>query len=94
MKSPSPERKVASIPPFGLRMQTELKQQIEAQARASGRSLNAEIVWRLEQSFGAGQDGSSWLKTVQKTTKKASETEDRILALEKQVAEIIKGSKL
>lgn len=35
------------INPFGLRMQPELRAQIEAAARANGRSLNAEIVARL-----------------------------------------------
>lgn len=41
----------AHIPPFGLRLQPELKSQIEEAARTAGRSMNAEIVYRLEQSF-------------------------------------------
>lgn len=41
----------ANIPPFGLRMQPELKERIEAAATTSGRSMNAEIVQRLEESF-------------------------------------------
>lgn len=40
-----------SIAPFGLRMLPELKEKIEEAARASGRSMNAEIVVRLHQSF-------------------------------------------
>lgn len=39
------------IAPFGVRMQPELKLQLEEAARASGRSLNSEIVARLERSL-------------------------------------------
>lgn len=39
------------LAPFGLRMLPELKEQIEAAAKASGRSMNAEIVNRLQASF-------------------------------------------
>lgn len=45
------------IAPFGLRMLPDLKEKIEQAARDSGRSMNAEIVARLEQSF-AGRAGS------------------------------------
>lgn len=37
------------IAPFGLRMQPELKAWLAEQARSNFRSLNAEIVHRLEQ---------------------------------------------
>lgn len=39
------------IAPFGLRMLPDLKEKIEQAARESGRSMNAEIVARLESSF-------------------------------------------
>jgi len=39
------------IPPFGLRMPSEVKDQIEKLAEQNRRSLNAEIVVRLEQSI-------------------------------------------
>jgi len=42
---------MANIPPFGLRMQPDLKAKVEKAAKANNRSLNAEIVSRLEQSF-------------------------------------------
>lgn len=42
---------MASIPPFGLRMQPELKERIEAVARANSRSLNSEIIHRLERTL-------------------------------------------
>lgn len=41
----------ANINPFGLRMQSELRARLESAAEDAGRSLNAEIVSRLEQSF-------------------------------------------
>ena len=40
-----------NIAPFGLRMLPDLREQIEAAAKASGRSMNAEIIARLQQSF-------------------------------------------
>jgi len=43
----------ANIPPFGLRLQPELKERIEQEAKAAGRSMNAEIADRLERSFRA-----------------------------------------
>ena len=39
------------IAPFGLRMLPELREKVEQAARDSGRSMNAEIVTRLEKSF-------------------------------------------
>lgn len=39
------------ITPFGLRMPTELKAQIDSAAAASGRSINAEIIDRLRASL-------------------------------------------
>ncbi len=40
-----------NIKPYGLRLQPELKTELEAAARSNKRSLNAEIEVRLEQSF-------------------------------------------
>jgi hypothetical protein len=48
------------IAPFGLRMLPELKERIENAARESGRSMNAEVVARLEKSF----DGNHWLQEI------------------------------
>jgi hypothetical protein len=41
----------ANIPPFGLRLQSILKSELEHAATDAGRSLNAEICDRLRQSF-------------------------------------------
>lgn len=45
------EDKISNIPPFGLRMLPELKERVAQAAEETGRSLNAEIVARLEGSF-------------------------------------------
>lgn len=38
-------------PPYGLRMPPDLKARVKAAAEANNRSMNAEIVARLEESF-------------------------------------------
>ncbi|OUY06987.1 Arc family DNA-binding protein [Acinetobacter populi] len=38
-------------PQFNLRVPVELKQKVEEAAKESGRSINAEAVYRLEESF-------------------------------------------
>lgn len=48
MKKDEPMR---NINPFGLRMQPDLREMIERSAERNHRSLNAEIVARLEESF-------------------------------------------
>lgn len=54
MTSPKNTRLPTShIAPFGVRMQPELKARIEAAAETAGRSLNAEIVARLQNSLNA-----------------------------------------
>jgi len=50
-KKPHTNIKVANIAPFGLRMQPDLKQRVEESASANQRSLNAEIVYRLDRSL-------------------------------------------
>lgn len=54
-KSPSPDAPMSSITPYGLRMPRELKDSLDAEARRNGRSLNSEIVARLEASVAAGE---------------------------------------
>jgi len=90
MKTPSSDRKIASIAPFGLRMQPELKQQIEKQALASGRSLNAEIVWRLEQSLKADATSKGWIKAAKRAAAGGS-PDERLSALEAEVQELRRG---
>ena len=43
--------KVSHIPPFGVRMPPDLKEKIDMASKQSGRSMNAEIVYRLQKSF-------------------------------------------
>lgn len=40
-----------AIPPFGLRMPTDVRARIEEAAVANNRSMNAEIIARLEATF-------------------------------------------
>ncbi|MFD1069949.1 Arc family DNA-binding protein [Luteimonas composti] len=47
------------INPFGLRMPLELRERLEAAARQSARSLNAEIVHRLQESFAGATIGEA-----------------------------------
>lgn len=59
----------AHIAPFGLRLQPELKDRIEAASKENGRSMNAEIVDRLSRSFDAGAaiDGSALMIEMRRT---------------------------
>ncbi len=58
---------MANIAPFGLRMQPELKEQLEKAARENNRSLNSEIVQRLHDSVerGAADDLYFAMRKVQ-----------------------------
>ncbi|SFB46224.1 Arc family DNA-binding protein [Azotobacter beijerinckii] len=47
------------ITPFALRMPPELRAKVEHAAKESRRSLNSEIVDRLDRSFGQGLSGIS-----------------------------------
>lgn len=74
----SDERKpMANIAPFGLRMQPDLKARVEDAARDNNRSLNAEIVARLEESL----DSSVFETAIQqnKTLQLQGETIDQQL---------------
>lgn len=46
-----PPPRISDVPPFGLRMLPDLKKRIEEAAEKSRRSINAEIVARLEESL-------------------------------------------
>lgn len=50
-KQTSTRPPTSHIAPFGLRMQPELRAALEEAARENGRSLNAEIAYRLEESL-------------------------------------------
>ena len=63
------------IAPFGLRMQPELKESLEDAAKINGRSLNAEIVSRLESSFNKSTalEDLSWPDLVKELRRIAQE---------------------
>lgn len=54
-KAPSADTPMASITPYGLRMPRELKDALDEEARNNGRSLNSEIVARLQASIQAAE---------------------------------------
>lgn len=54
----SPDLKIGNVAPFGLRMLPDLKEKMEKAAAESGRSLNAEIVARLEASLDQPAHGN------------------------------------
>ncbi|QKY08777.1 Arc family DNA-binding protein [Janthinobacterium lividum] len=54
-------------PQVNIRMNAELKARLEAGAAMSGRSLNSEIIERLNSTFSNGPDRS--LKTIESQTK-------------------------
>ncbi|QOF76081.1 Arc family DNA-binding protein [Variovorax sp. 38R] len=69
------------LPPFGLRMLPELKERIETAARESGRSMNAEIVARLQESLNPGElESSDMARTVQRLQ---TELDDRSADMQK-----------
>ena len=43
--------KTSRIPPFGVRMEKELKDLLAKQARKNGRSLNSEVVQILKEAL-------------------------------------------
>ena len=76
--------RVSDIPPFGLRMRSDLKERIEKEVEESGRSQNAEIVARLEWSFK--NNAAFKADSTVAESPVASELEalkDRVAALEK-----------
>lgn len=55
-----PSEKIGSIAPFGLRMLPDLRAKLEKACEESGRSLNAEIVARLEASLAEFDLPEGW----------------------------------
>lgn len=50
--------KVRDIAPFGVRMPADLKGTLEREAKINNRSLNSEIVERLQRSLGRPASGT------------------------------------
>lgn len=70
----------AAINPFGLRMQPELRERIEAAAAQAGRSLNAEIVARLEQGAQSGEEFQE-MRNRLRTTEGLLDATSRMLSM-------------
>lgn len=76
------------IPPYGLRMPPELKERVQAAAEANNRSMNAEIVSRLEATFLAETEGQGMTEKEILAASRAfiDDIERRIAALEEHAA--------
>lgn len=61
------------IVPLGLRMPPELKERIESEAKKNGRSMNAEIVARLQESLEPQQDTAHMKAFFMETLQQAVE---------------------
>lgn len=73
-----PGRKpMANIPPFGLRMQPELKERIERAAKENNRSLNSEIVQRLQDSLDRDAQDAAYIESYQPPTDAEMEAQSR-----------------
>jgi hypothetical protein len=89
------DTRVRDINPFGLRMQAELKERLDREAKINGRSLNAEIVERLrvsldppirtESGYRAEQANSSYTPEISDIERQLL-TIFRRLPVEKQLA--------
>lgn len=53
------------LPPYSLRMPSELREMLELSAREAKRSLNAEIVARLEDSFSNTISASEPMRVIE-----------------------------
>lgn len=73
-----PTEKIANVAPFGLRMLTPLRRRVQEAAEANNRSMNAEIVARLEASFGEPVSQSEIASLI----RELKETLDRVQAAE------------
>lgn len=76
MKKDEPMR---NINPFGLRMQPALRERVEAAAAQNHRSLNAEIVARLEESFGV--EGAGRSSSLENAIAMVDQLRDELLAI-------------
>lgn len=80
-----------------IRLSATLRQQVEEAAKANNRTLNSEIVSRLERTFreDAEPGGATWIETAKQLAGKSDDDrwqdhERRIAALEKAIG---KGGK-
>lgn len=81
------------IAPFGVRMPSDLKQKIENSAKKSGRSMNAEIVHRLEQSF-KDKKILQFEDSIATNIERGLELEKRVEAMNKKLDLVLAGTTL
>lgn len=66
---------------FKLRLPVRLREQLDAASAENERSLNAEIVARLEASFGSANETAAQLEALQVSVEKLQRTYDENAAL-------------
>lgn len=72
-----------------LRLPADLRRQVEEAAQAGGRSLNGEIIRRLEKSFATASDGDETSGVPDfVAAQKMRALEDAMAELKKQVAQL------
>lgn len=79
------------ITPYPLRLDPDLRAELERSAKDAGRSLHAEIVRRLEQSVAMGQAASEPDQVSQDTgvyLHPRSSLADRLAAVEQRLVEV------
>ncbi|WP_326912793.1 Arc family DNA-binding protein [Rhizobium johnstonii] len=86
MMKPDDDTRISNISPFGLRLLPELKRRVEEAARINGRSLNAEIAYRLEESLEAEGDARS--QAAARSLLRSGMHGDPVKDLEKRVEEL------
>ncbi|TWH63818.1 Arc-like DNA binding dprotein [Azomonas agilis] len=74
-----------NINPFGLRMQPELRHKVEEAAKQNRRSLNAELIARIEASFNERGD------SVNTDTVNASDLAQELAAMKSEIHELRKA---
>jgi len=91
-KTASPDSPMSAIAPYGLRLPPDLKSELETYARANGRSLNSEIIARLQVGIGdSGRTGKgmNFMRKAQEISTPDTVPWERIGNLERAVIDLI-----
>lgn len=66
------------ITPYPLRLSADLRDRLEQTAQVAGRSLNAEIVARLQESYELNIASLNWLDLIKILEKEAQKRDTKI----------------
>ncbi|MGO4437958.1 Arc family DNA-binding protein [Rhizobium sp. RAF56] len=82
---------LANIPPFGLRMQADLKERVKKAAEGNGRSMNAEIVAYIESALESPDRNASELLRMLADERKMNANRSKLLESQFDLLENYKG---